>query len=151
DPAHRRSLAARLRDLEIDAIWLCVHPVNARASANILKSYLDLCRDMAEARVPLVAERTGYLGLTLLGFNAVGGIESGVSAGDSFDANRWTRPPRRDSDRPPFSPSPRVYIDRLGVFLSVDDAQKFFNARGMRRRFACQDRPCCRTPEDMVR
>jgi hypothetical protein len=151
DTDQRRAIVAHLSQLDVDAVWLCVHPVSANASASILKSYLEFCRDLQSIGIALVAERTGSLGLTLLGFNAVGGVESGVTLGEGFDANRLIRPPARRLDGVAFSPAPRVYIEQLGIFMDKDAARAFFGARGMRRRFACQDRPCCRTPEDMIR
>ena len=57
---NRRWIADRLSELEIDGLWLCVHPVGAQASGAILKSYIDFCRDLARVGVPLVAERTGF-------------------------------------------------------------------------------------------
>lgn len=151
EPKNRRWIAERLAGLEIDGLWLCVHPVGAQASGAILKSYIDFCRDLARVGVPLVAERTGFLGLALLGFNAVGGVESGITLGESFDAIRLIRPPERRTDAGGFSLAPRVYIDRLGTFLSRKEAKVFFAERGMRQRFACQDRPCCQSPDDMVK
>lgn len=151
DPKTRRWVTDRLGELEIDGLWLCIHPVGAHASGAILKSYIDFCRDLARVNVPLVAERTGFLGLALLGFNAVGGIESGITIGERFDANRLIRPAERPADARGFSLAPRVYIDRLGTFLSREEATAFFAARGMRRRFACQDRPCCQSSDDMLK
>jgi hypothetical protein len=151
DPIQRRSIATQLGREDIDAVWLCLHPVGADASASILVSYVDLCRDLASMPVPLVAERTGFLGLTLLGFNAVAGVESGITMGDHFDVTRLARPRDARSLGTPFSPSPRVYIDRLGLFLKRKEAERFFAAKGMRRQFGCQDRPCCRTPDDTIR
>lgn len=152
DRKQRDELLAALLDLEIDALWLCLHPVSASCGPMVLKSYVESCVELASVGIPLVAERTGFLGLALLGFNAVGGIESGITAGEGFDANRLFRLRRDDgSERGGFSQPPRVYIDRLGVFLYRDHARKFMAASGMKRRFACQDQPCCRTPEDMIR
>jgi hypothetical protein len=150
EPNHRRAIVSRLADLEIDAVWLSLHPVEADASANVLMSYIDLCRDFAKAGLPLVAEHTGFVGLALLGFNAVAGIESGITLGERFNMNNLIHPPKRKDDGRPFARSPRVYIDRLGVFLVPDEAKKFMAAPGIRRRFACQDQPCCRQPEDMI-
>lgn len=152
DREQRFAIVAALGALEIDAVWLCLHPVSSRSGPMVVRSYLELCRDLAAAGVPLVAERTGYLGLALLGMNAVGGIESGITLGQGFNANRLLSPARRDDDAGPvFGPQPRVYLERLGVTLSRAEAKEFFAQRGMKRRFACQDRQCCRHWEDMIR
>jgi hypothetical protein len=68
----------------------------------------------------------------------------------NLNMNNLIRPPGRSDEDRPFARSPRVYIDRLGVFLVRDEAKKFMAAPGIRRQFACQDRPCCRQPEDMI-
>ena len=59
------------------------------------------------------------------------------------------RPPQK-RDTKVFGPQARVYLDRLGVTLTGKDAKAFFEARGMKRRFACQDRSCCRTWENTI-
>lgn len=150
DPAQRSSMVRALRDLEIDAVWLCVHPVNKNSGASVLATYLDICGDLAETKVPLVAERAGFLGLSLLGFNAVGGAETGLTVGESFDANRLINPPAKREDENAFSAGPRVYIERLGTFLSRKEAAAFFALKGVKSRFACQRRGCCKSPEDMI-
>jgi len=150
DRTRRAAIAARLRDIDVDAVWLCLHPVNARRSGpSVLKSYLDLCLDLREIGVPLVAERTGFLGLALLGFNAVGGIESGITMGEGFDASRLVNPRPLKPGKKPYLPGPRVYLPALGMFLSPSDAREFFSKRRTKSRFACQDRSCCRTPDEM--
>ena len=150
EPEHRRSVVTRLSELEIDAVWLSLHPVDGDSSANVLMSYIHLCRDFATAGLPLIAEHTGFVGLALLGFNAVAGIESGITLGERFNMSNLIHPHKPKDEPVAFARSPRVYIDRLGVFLVRDEARKFMEAPGMRRRFACQDRPCCRQPEDMI-
>lgn len=150
DRAQRAEIAASLRDTEVDAVWLCLHPVNSRRSGpSVLKSYIDLCSDLRQIGLPLVAERTGFLGMALLGFNAVGGIESGITIGEGFDAGRLVNPRPLKPGKKYYSPGPRVYLPTLGVFLRPSDAQEFFAKRRTKSRFACQDRSCCRTPEEM--
>jgi hypothetical protein len=134
----------------VDAVWLALHPVAANSGASVLVSYLDLCRALGRARVPLVGEHTGFLGLSLLGLNAVGGIESGITFGERFDMGNLLRKPR-DGERKAFATQPRVYIDKLGTFLDRKDAERFLAERGAKRRFGCQDQPCCRSPEDMIK
>jgi hypothetical protein len=151
DREQRFGFVAGLAEIEIDAVWLCLHPASSRSGPAVVRSYLDLCRDLAAMGIPLVAERTGFLGLVLMGMNAVGGIESGITLGQGFDANRLLSPPTRDDSGSVFGPQPRVYLERLGVTLTRAEAQALLGARGMKRRFACQDRPCCRSWEDMIR
>jgi hypothetical protein len=56
---------------------------------------------------------SGTVGVALLAFRAVGGIESGITYGERYDVNPLIKPPTNND---PFSPSPRVYIERLGTF-----------------------------------
>lgn len=152
DREQRYALIAGLAELEIDAVWLCVHPVSARCGPLVLRSYVELCQDFHRLQLPVVAERTGFAGLALLGFNAVGGIESGVTQGEGFDAARLLSPPKKNENgKKGFALEPRVYINRLGLFLTRKEAAAFFEGRGMKRRFGCQDRPCCRSVDDMLK
>jgi len=151
DREQRFAILAALADLDIDAVWLCLHPVSSRSGPIVLRSYLELCRDLASIDAPLVAERAGFLGLALLGMNAVGGIESGITLGQGYQVNRLLSPPRKEDSAEVFAPQPRVYIERLGITLTKQEARSFLSAQGMKRRFACQDRTCCRHWEDMIR
>jgi hypothetical protein len=144
----RLKLMTMLRSLPIDAVWLRVHPFGTNASGPIaLRRYVEACQDFHRLGVPLVAERTGTVGVALLAVGAVGGIESGVTLGERFSLDRYTRPSRGGG----FLPPPRVYLAALGAFLTRDQAQSFFEHRGMRSAFGCQDPACCRRGiEDMV-
>lgn len=150
DQAQRMAMLHALADLEIDAIWLCLNPVSARSGPIVLRSYLEICHDFAAIGIPLVAEKAGFLGLALLGVNAVGAVESGITIGQGFDVGRLIKPPTKREDAKAFGPQPRVYLDQLGLTLSKDEATAFFKARGTKGRFGCQDQPCCRSWQDMI-
>jgi hypothetical protein len=149
-PEQCRSIVAKLAELEIDAVWLSLHPVGADSSAAILKSCLDAGKALRSIGVPIVMERAGYLGVALMGFNAAGGLASGITSGDNFDAGRLLRPARKRDDAKHFAPAPRVYLEQLGIFLERKEAKAFLEHRGMRRQFACRER-CCAIPEDTFR
>jgi hypothetical protein len=140
DRAHRASLISALADVPVDAIWLRVHPFGSDCTGVALKGYIEACLDLQRIGLPLVAERTGTVGLPLLAFNAVGGIECGVTFGERFDMQALIKP----MDGSGFMPPPRVYVDRLGIFLDRKQATAFFGARGIKAFFACQDATCCR-------
>lgn len=150
DQTQRIAMLHALADLEIDGIWLCLHPVSARSGPQVLRSCLEISHDFSSIGVPVVAEKTGFLGLALMGFNAVGGAESSVTLGQGFDVNRLVNPPKPRDDAQPFGPQPRVYLDSLGLTLTRAEATSFFKARGTKGRFGCQDRPCCRSWQDML-
>ena len=81
------SLVRRQSDLrsDLEHLWVRMHPINKSSGASVLSGCLDICAELAEANLPLVAERAGFLGLCLLGFNAVGGVETGLTIGEGFD------------------------------------------------------------------
>lgn len=142
------ALIQHLRSLPIDAIWLRVHPFGTTTSGPLaLCRYIHACQHFHDLGIPLVAERTGTVGLPLLAFGAVGGIESGVTLEERFTLDRYTR----RSSGSGFLPAPRVYVTELGAFLSRDQARSFFDKRGMRAAHGCQDQRCCRRGyEDMI-
>lgn len=143
DPAQRTILIASLRTLPIDAVWLRVHPFGTTTSGPLaLRRYIDGCRHLHQLGVPLVGEHTGTVGLALLAFGAVGGIESGLTYGERYDVAPLLKTPADDG--PGFSPSPRIYLPQLGTFLTRAQARAFFENRQMKTLFACRDASCCR-------
>ena len=148
DERQRQALIRHLRSLPIDAVWLRIHPFGTTNSGSLaLRRYIHACQDFHQLGIPLVAERTGTVGFPLLAFGAVGGIESGVTFGERFTLDRYTR----RSSGAGFLPAPRVYVAEVGAFLSREQAQSFFDKRGMRAAHGCQGQPCCRRGyEDMI-
>jgi hypothetical protein len=142
DADQRSELIGMLMQLPIDAVWLRVYPFGSNCGATSLRSYIDASRDFQQLGIPIIAERTGTIGLALMAFGAVGGSECGVTTGKRFDMGTLTRPQKADGKG--FSPAPRVYIDSLGIFLKRERAKAFFAARGAKTHFACQDPKCCR-------
>jgi hypothetical protein len=137
-----------LSDARPDAVWLRVHPFGTTSSGPLaLRRYIEACRGLLSLDVPLVAERSGTIGIALLAFGAVGGIESGITFGERFDYGPLLRP--RTSK--PFLPPPRIYLAEIGAFLERRDAEALFEVRGMRGSLGCQERGCCeRGVRDML-
>jgi hypothetical protein len=147
----RHRLKTHLTGLPIDAVWLRIHPFGATdAGPQALRGYIEACWDLHALDVPLVAERVGTVGLALMAFGAVGGIESGVTVGERFNFHSVRRKPK-EGDKGFLLP-PRVYLAELGVFLKSKQASEFFEIRGMKSKFGCRDTDCCRRGvEDMIR
>ncbi len=144
----RSRTVSALRDLAIDSVWLRIHPFGTATSGPIvLRSYIEACQELHRLGVPLVAERCGTVGVALLAFGAVGGVESGITTGESFDFGRLARPPKKGRL---FLAPPRVYLKELGVFLSAKAARAFFDLRGTKAFFACRERCCPRGVQDML-
>jgi len=143
DARQRKSIKAELAPLRIDRLWLRIHPFGSDSGDTILERYMVSCRDLHDMHVPLIAEKAGVLGLALLAFGAVSGVESGIAAGETFDYGRLKKvvPPRAQGKNA-FGRQIRVYIPGLGMFLTGREANQFFEARSLRQ-FACTDKACC--------
>lgn len=136
-----------LRATDVDAVWLRLHPFGTPTAGPIaLRHYIESAWQLQRIGQPLVAERTGTVGVALLAFGAVGGIESGITLGERFDAQALTRP--RDPAATPFSPPPRVYLHEIGAFLSRRSAATLFENRQMIAALGCRDASCCRGGTD---
>ncbi|MBI5506501.1 MAG: hypothetical protein HY899_17045 [Deltaproteobacteria bacterium] len=116
----------------------------------MVRSYFAVCSDFNRLTVPLISERSGSLGTAMMAFGVASGIESGLTSGENFDANRLLRVPRSRNDDQAFAMGWRVYIERLGIFLSRKEAEVFFARHGMKSRFGCQGRRCCSEIRDML-
>lgn len=141
DDDARGRLIVGLRRLPIDAIWLRVSPFGVTSGPLALRRYIEACQDFHDLNVPLVAEHTGGAGVPLLAFGAVGGIESGITFGERFDARPLLR---RPNNQAPFAPAPRVYIREIGSFLTRTQATAFFERQQMKTVFGCKHTQCCR-------
>lgn len=130
-----------LSKLSADGIWLRLHPFGSASGPLALRRYLELCRSLHQLDVPLIAEHTGTVGVSLLAFGAVGGIESGVTLTERTNLDSYLKSPREDGGK--FSPAARVYLHEIGGFLSPKQAQLFFNSRGMKSAHACTSAVCC--------
>lgn len=145
----RNVLIERLGQLPIDAVWLRIHPFGTTSSGPLaLRRYLEGCLDLHRLGLPILGEHTGTVGVALLAFGAVGGIESGITLGERFAFDRYLRPRKGKG----FNPQPRVYFDRLGSLVDRNQAQALLGHRGMRPFLGCQDHErCCRRGyQDMI-
>jgi hypothetical protein len=141
DAGKALTLANRLQTLDIDAVWLRFHGFGSTSCGPVnLKTYIAACRALHTLRLPLVAERTGTIGLALMAFGAVGGVECGITVGERFDISDLLAPRPAGSAR---SAQWRVYVEALGIFLSVAKATPFYAHSLMRSRFGCKDHECC--------
>jgi len=148
DPASRAAIKASLTGLPLNAIWLRIHSFGSGSSDTKLQGYISACHDFHSLNIPLVAEKTGVLGLALLAFGAVAGVESGVGTGEKFDFMRLKRVPSSSSK---FAQSVRIYLPDLATFLTRAQAKEFFEHRGLLQ-FACRDTNCCRNGfQSMIR
>lgn len=150
DPEQRREILRELAALEIDGVFLRVHPFGQDAGSLALRRYIAACHDLHQLGAPVVADQVGTAGLPLLAFGAVGGITAGMTVGDKFDAGRLARIPK-PSDSKPFS-APRVYLESIGAYLSRKQAEEFFARENRTQaKFGCKDKRCCKNGvRDMI-
>ncbi len=141
DPEQRGRIINVLQSLQVDSVWLRIHPFGTTTSGPIaLRRYIEASQEFHQLGVPLVGDHTGTVGVALLAVGAVGGIESGITYGERFSLDRYTRQPSGKG----FLPAPRVYLHQLGALLTRKQARSFFDHRGMRSAHGCQDPGCCR-------
>ncbi len=132
-----------LRAMDVDAIWLRLHPFGTTTAGPLaLRHYIETGWQLGQLGIPIVGERTGTVGLALMAFGAVGGIESGITYGEGFDAQALLRP--RDASGTPYIPQPRVYLQAIGAFVPRSTARAIFRNRQMIAALACRDPSCCR-------
>lgn len=142
DVGRRDQLIAALTGLPIDALWLRVHPFGTTTSGPLsLRRYLEACRALHALGVPLVAEHSGTIGVALMAFGAVGGIESGITTTEGVNLSGYLNPPKPDAKH--FAPAPRVYLHEIGAFLDAKKASGFFAVRGMKTAHGCRGTDCC--------
>jgi hypothetical protein len=142
NPAMMAQVVEHVRRLQVDGVWLRLHPFGTTNSGPlVLKRYLALCRQLHALGIPVVAEHSGSIGVALLAFGAVGGIESGVTFTDTVNLDGVLRAPKPDAKS--FSPSPRVYLHQLGAFIEPQAARELFTKRGMKPLHGCQETSCC--------
>lgn len=142
DADFRDEMVAGLAGLPIDALWLRVHPFGTTTSGPLaLRRYMEMCRALHSLGVPLVAEHSGTVGVALLAFGAVGGIESGVTIAEGVNLDSYLKAPKPDGK--PFAAAPRVYLHVMGAFLDAKKAEAFFTNRGMKTTHGCSRSDCC--------
>ncbi|MCJ1685342.1 hypothetical protein [Rathayibacter sp. VKM Ac-2928] len=141
-PGLMEQLIEHLSGLPIDGVWLRLHPFGTSSSGPLaLKRYLALCRQLHALGIPIVAEHSGNVGVALLAFGAVGGIESGVTFTDTVNLDGILRAPKPDARK--FLPPARVYLHQIGAFLDPKVADSLFAKRGMKSLHGCHDTTCC--------
>ncbi|MGH8533235.1 MAG: hypothetical protein ACREV1_11065 [Gammaproteobacteria bacterium] len=149
DPEQRSKLVDALRTAPASAVWLKVDGFGSSSSASAIRTYLEAAADFRELDIPIIADHVGGLiGLSLLAFNATGGLAHGVTLGERFDATHW-RKPRSESI---FAPQRRVYIPQVDLMLKPAEARMLLGTSSRAKAlFGCPDEKCCpRGITDMI-
>src|SRR5207247_873316 len=123
-------------------------PFGSRSNGRAVRKFIRSCASFHSSSLPIVAEHSGTVGLALLAFGAVGGIESGITIGEHFDINRLVI---KRSGGKAYMPDARVYVPELQSFIARKQARKFFENRTARAYFGCKEPRCCRDgADDMI-
>lgn len=142
DEAQRIALKLAFKDtVSVDAIWLRVHPFGGHSGHITLQNYISSARDLQETDIPLVGEKVGAVGPALLAFGALGGLEVGVSSGESFNFGRLQKKVQPGRG---FAPHRGVVFGDLGISLDTRLAKAFFENRTLRAQYSCKNVDCCR-------
>lgn len=140
DREARHQILEQLSGLDIDGLWLRVHPFGNDAGPVALRRYMEAAGDLCQLGVPVVGERVGSPGIALLAFGALGGICCGLTLGEKFDALQLERPRKKGGNM-----APRVYVEALGAYLSKEQARAFFDPKHRTQsKYGCRDKQCCR-------
>jgi hypothetical protein len=142
DPAQRIALKQAFKGAPtLDALWLRVHPFGGQSGHVTLESYIRSARDLQEMGVALIGEKVGSVGSALLAFGVLGGLDVGISSGESFDYKRLLK---KAPSSKGFAPHRGVLLGGLGMSLDAKAAAAFFENRSLRAQYACHDSNCCR-------
>ena len=94
----------------------------------------------------MIADATGgFAGLAAAAFGAVTGISHGVCQKESFDANRWKRRASKGGGT-----GTRIYIHDLDRYLTEEQLDIVFAAKGGKPLVGCTDTGCCPRREDQI-
>jgi hypothetical protein len=146
DATQRGQISDALLELPLDAVRMRIHPFGNNSGHVSLFRYIQSSRELVSLGLPIIAERTGNIGLALLAFGAVSGLESGVTFGDKFDIGVLRRA-RTESGG---FVAPRVYLPELGFFVAKAAARQMFKDARLRGLLVCRTSACCARAEDMV-
>ncbi|MDQ3564743.1 MAG: hypothetical protein M3436_11565 [Pseudomonadota bacterium] len=143
DPEQRSKLVNVLRTAPASAVWLKVDGFGFGSSASAIRTYLEAAADFHELGIPIIADHVGgMIGLSLLAFNATGGLAHGVTLSERFDTSHWRRPRAEGG----FGPHRRVYIPQLDLMLKPAEARMLLDTSSQAKAlFGCRDDKCCPT------
>ncbi len=95
----------------------------------------------------MIADATGgFAGLAAAAFGAVTGISHGVCQKESFQANLWKQPRSGGGG----ATATRIYIPDLDRYLTEEQVNAVFAAKGGKARVGCTDTGCCTRREDQI-
>ena len=143
----REALAASIRHVPAENIWLRASGFGATATGSATRSFIESSRTFHEIDKPMVADYAGGLSaLAAVAFGGVGGFCHGMSQKEFFRISDWKKPATGGGGS-----AKRVYVPELDRAFKKEQLNALFAVRGTRARFGCNDTTCCaHGTEDMI-
>lgn len=143
DISARQRLLSGLGSLPIDNVWLRVENFGATSTGVATRNFIESARDFHVHEKPVVVDYTGGLvGLSALSFGAAGGLCHGIGMKEKFDISSWKKPGGKGGGT-------FIYVADLDRYLKPNQLSCFFEAKGGKSKFGCNDRDCCKQLQDM--
>jgi hypothetical protein len=134
-------IAAALRELPIENIWIRASQFGADASPLGIRRYIEAMQNFVTLGHPIVSDGVaGLAGLAATAFGAAGGIAHGIGDHERFDASSWTKPRVKTSG----GLSKRILVPLLDRHLTQKQLDAILDAPAGRRHVSCNDRACCK-------
>ncbi len=147
DPKGREQIISVVENLPIQNVWLKISGFGATATGAGTRAYIESVRDLHAIGRPLIADATGgFAGLAAAAFGAVTGISHGVCQKETFQANLWKQPRSGGGG----ATATRIYIPDLDRYLTEEQVNAVFAAKGGKARVGCTDTGCCPRREDQI-
>ena len=141
----RKSVAANLRNLPIENIWLRVENFGSKSTGSATRDFIDCARDFHLIDKPMVLDYAGGLvGLSSLSFGATGGLCHGVGQKEKFDISGWKKP------RTGGGSSAFIYVPDIDRYFDATQLADIFGVRGGKSKLGCNDPDCCSDLQDMI-
>ncbi len=145
DSIARQKLLPELGNLPVDNVWLRVENFGATSTGVATRSFIECVREFHAHNRPIVVDYTGGLvGLSTLSFGATGGLCHGIGIKEKFDISRWKKAGNSGGG------GTYVYVADLDRYLKPDQLNTFWEAKGSKSKFGCNDADCCNQLQDMI-
>ncbi|MBZ0218124.1 MAG: hypothetical protein K8F25_16325 [Fimbriimonadaceae bacterium] len=143
DISARQRLLSGFGNLPIDNVWLRIENFGATSTGVAARSFIENVRAFHVHEKPVAVDYAGGLvGLSTLSFGAAGGMCHGIGMKEKFNISSWKKSGGGGGGT-------FIYVADLDRYLKPDQLNCFFEAKGSKSKFGCNDRDCCKQLQDM--